>query len=180
VDLNFDLKTSATGSFGENFLIGVTPCYAAGTRIATDRGPVAVEALRRGDHVVSMLGRIVPVVWVGRRHVDCRHHPRPQEAWPVRVQTDAFGRAMPHCDLWLSPDHAVFVDGVLIPVRYLINGTTVVQEPVESITYFHVELPRHDVVLAEGLPAESYLDTGNRTAFEIGLSGCPVRQFGSQ
>jgi hypothetical protein len=28
----------------------------------------------------------------------------------------------------------------------------------DRITYYHVELPQHDVVLAAGLPAESYLD----------------------
>ena len=51
-----------------------------------------------------------------------------------------------------SPDHAVFIDGVLIPVRYLINGRTIVQEPADEVTYYHVELPRHDVIFAEGLP----------------------------
>jgi hypothetical protein len=83
----------------------------------------------------------------------------------VRIVTGAFGRRRPNRDLLLSPDHAVFVDGVLIPVKYLINGTTIWQEPVESITYLHVELPRHDVVLAEGLPVETFLDTGNRSNF---------------
>jgi len=71
-------------------------------------------------------------------------------------------------DLVLSPDHAVFVDGVLIPVRYLINSATVIQEQVANITYYHVELPAHKVILAEGLPVESYLDTGNRAAFANG------------
>jgi hypothetical protein len=68
----------------------------------------------------------------------------------------------------LSPDHAVLVDGALIPVRYLLNGATIVQEPVDSVRYFHVELAAHDVLLAEGLPCESYLDTGNRAAFANG------------
>ena len=54
---------------------------------------------------------------------------------------------------------------MLIPVRYLLNGVTVVQEAVASVTYYHVELSGHDVILAEGLPCESYLDTGNRAAF---------------
>jgi len=62
----------------------------------------------------------------------------------------------------------VFIDGVLVPVRYLVNGCTVAQVTVEAITYWHVELPSHDVLLAEGLPAESYLDTGNRAAFAGG------------
>ncbi|MBN9509467.1 MAG: Hint domain-containing protein [Alphaproteobacteria bacterium] len=67
-------------------------------------------------------------------------------------------------DLRLSPDRAVFVDGALVPVRYLLNGTTIVQEPPQSVSYFHPELDAHDVLRADGLPCESYLDTGNRGA----------------
>jgi hypothetical protein len=63
----------------------------------------------------------------------------------------------------------VFIDGVLIPIRYLINGATIVQEPTNEVIYWHVELPRHDILLAEGLACESYLDTGNRGAFENGV-----------
>jgi hypothetical protein len=59
----------------------------------------------------------------------------------------------------------VWCDGVLIPVRYLLNGVTVTQETVEAVAYWHVELAKHAVLLAEGLPCESYLDTGNRSAF---------------
>jgi hypothetical protein len=62
----------------------------------------------------------------------------------------------------------VFVDGVLIPVRYLLNDATIRQEAADEVTYWHVELPAHDVLFAEGLPAESYLDTGNRGAFANG------------
>jgi hypothetical protein len=86
----------------------------------------------------------------------------------VRVAAHALGQGMPHRDLWLSPDHALFIDGVLIPVRYLINGATIVQEHRCEVTYWHVELDRHDVILAEGLPCESYLETGNRGAFSNG------------
>ena len=73
---------------------------------------------------------------------------------------------MPHRDLLLSPDHSVFVDDVLIPIKHLINGETIVQEPVDTITYYHVELGEHDVLLAEGMPAESYLEDGARRAFD--------------
>jgi hypothetical protein len=84
------------------------------------------------------------------------------------VVTGAFGDCVPHRDLLLSPDHAVFVDGVLIPIRYLVNGRSIRQETCDRISYWHVELDRHGVMLAEGLPAESYLDTGNRAAFANG------------
>ncbi len=80
----------------------------------------------------------------------------------------AFAEDVTSRDRWLSPDQAVFVDAVLIPVKHLINGTTIVQEPVDEVTYYHVELDRHDVLLAEDLPAESYLDTGNRALFANG------------
>jgi hypothetical protein len=77
----------------------------------------------------------------------------------------AFGRSKPSQDLWLSPDHAVYVEVVLLPVKHLINGSSSTQVPVDSVTYFHVELRRHDVILANGLPAESYLAGAGRTVF---------------
>jgi hypothetical protein len=88
--------------------------------------------------------------------------------WPVRIASDAFGPGVPGRAVMLSPDHAVFVDGALIPVRHLVNGRTVAQVAVDQVTYWHVELARHDVLLAEGLPCESFLDTGNRGAFVDG------------
>src|SRR5207244_3515133 len=91
-----------------------------------------------------------------------------QLVWPVRVRAHAFGRNLPRRDLLLSPDHAVFVDDVLIPIRYLINDTTIRQEARRSVEYFHIELPRHAILLANGLPAESYLDIGDRSSFENG------------
>jgi autotransporter passenger strand-loop-strand repeat protein len=148
------------------------PCYCRGTLILTDRGEVAVEGLRQGDRLLAHGGNgrmaLFPIVWIGHRSVDCRRHPKPELVWPVRIVAGAFGRGRPRRDLWLSPDHAVFVDGVLIPIRYLINGATVAQVPTAAVKYFHVELPTHAVLLAEGLPAESYLDTGNRSAFANG------------
>ena len=88
----------------------------------------------------------------------------------MRIAAHAFGPDAPHDDLLLSPDHAVALsDGsggaVLVAARYLVNGATVVQECRDSISYYHVELEQHGVLLAEGLATESYLDTGNRDAF---------------
>jgi len=50
----------------------------------------------------------------------------------------------------------------------LINGTSIAQIPCDTVTYYHVELTHHAVILAEGLPVESFLDTGSRTNFENG------------
>lgn len=97
---------------------GVTPCFVAGTRIATERGEVAVEDLRVGDLVRVLLeSDAESVVWTGRRMVDCARQPEPHKVRPVRVSAHAFGEGRPCRDLWLSPDHALYVDGVLIPVK---------------------------------------------------------------
>ncbi len=146
------------------------PCFAAGTRILTAEGEIPVEHLRIGDRVVSQFGGTVPIAWLGHRQVTCANHPRPQDVWPVRVQAGAFAPGIPARNLLLSPDHAIFdaTAGILIPVRYLLNGASIAQLPVASVTYWHVELATHDVLIAEGLPAESYLDTGNRGGFGNG------------
>jgi autotransporter passenger strand-loop-strand repeat protein len=160
--------TLASDGSGGSKITTDAACYRAGTRIRTDRGEVPVEALGIGDRVLSAFGGVVPVTWLGQRRVDCRRHPQPRDVWPVRVAAGALGPNQPVRDLWLSPDHAVYVDGVLVPIRYLVNDATIVQEPTDQVTYWHVELPQHDVLFAEGLPAESYLDTGNRGAFANG------------
>jgi len=144
----------------------VTACYVAGTRIATERGPVAVEHLRRGDRVRTVLSRgYVPIIWTGRREVRCASHPRPHEVWPVSISAGAFGPGQPVRDLLVSPGHAIFMDGALVPASLLLNGVTIRQIPTAIVRYHHFELPAHEVVLAEGLPAESYIDAGNRDSF---------------
>jgi hypothetical protein len=144
-------------------------CYAAGTRILTARGEVAVENLREGDLAVAFRsGRLAPIRWIGHRRVDLQAQPNPENINPVRIRAHAFGPGQPHTDLIVSPNHSIYVDGALIAVRYLLNGVTIVQEAWQSVEYYHVELDTHDILLANGLPAESYLDVGNRTAFENG------------
>ena len=145
--------------------IVVVPCFRRGTRLATPDGAVAVEALRVGDRLITAGGEVAPIVWIGRRVVDCARHRRPVAVWPVRVAAGAFGAGVPERDVFLSPDHAVYAEEVLVPVKHLINGTSVAQVEVAWVEYFHVELAAHDVVLADGLPVESYLDTGDRVSF---------------
>ena len=157
---------------GTDIFLSDTVCFAAGTRILTVRGDRMVETLQTGDMVLIQLDgeRIArPIVWVGRRRIDLTAHPRPATVAPVRVQRGAFAEASPHTDLLLSPDHAVFVDGTLIGIRQLINGSTIRQEEGwTTVEYFHVELDAHAILIAEGLAVESYLDTGNRGFFANG------------
>jgi hypothetical protein len=77
------------------------------------------------------------------------------------VRAGAFGPARPRRDLFLSPDHAVFVEDVLIPVKHLIDGDRIAQVPVASVDYYHIKLDQHELVLAEGLAVESYMGRDN-------------------
>ena len=164
----------AAGSFGivNGNTVQAVACFAQGTRIGTAGGWVAVEDLRVGDTVIAADGAPggsrEAIVWIGQRTVRCAAHPVPEAVWPVRVRAGAFGENVPARDLYLSPDHAVFVNGVLVPVKLLIDGSGIVQVKRDRVRYFHVELPRHAIVLAEGLTVESYLDRGDRADFQDG------------
>ena len=161
--LTITQDTSGTG-----FTIGAATstlvCFVSGTLIATTRGEVAVEDLTVGDLAVTASGEERPIRWIGHKRVE-----RPVHAQqPVRVMAGAFGEGLPARDLFLSPGHAVCVDvmgEVFVPVDHLINGATVARVEVSEVTYWHVELESHDVLLAEGLPCESYMDCGNRAFF---------------
>jgi Hint domain len=85
----------------------------------------------------------------------------PTALLPVRVSRFALDEHTPHRDLYVSPNHALLLDGVLIPAIYLVNGSSIVQampEGVEEIEYFHVELEIHEVIFAEGAAVETLLD----------------------
>jgi len=110
-----------------------------------------VEDLAIGDVMLARFAGSAAACWIDRRRIDCSRHPKPEAVWPVRVSAHAFGDEKPCRNLWLSPNHAVFVDDVLIPVKYLVNGGTIAQMPVDEVTWYHVRLPDHDLLLAEGL-----------------------------
>ncbi|MGC8477607.1 MAG: Hint domain-containing protein, partial [Acetobacteraceae bacterium] len=171
--LTFATATAAQQAYTDitnptpSLLDQLAPCYAAGTRIAAAHGSVPVERLRAGDLLRTAGGALRPVRWIGHRTIDLTRHPDPRRAQPIRIAADAFADGIPARDLLLSPDHAVFDRGRLIPVRLLVNGATITRETRRrKIAYYHVELDSHDLLLAEGLAAESYLDCNNRGLFE--------------
>ena len=140
-------------------------CFLAGTRIRTPRGEIPVEDLRAGDGITT-IGGIKKIAWIGFRRLDLTRHPRPERARPIRIARDAFAPKVPARDLYLSPDHAVYWNGHLAEAKRLVNGTTITQAARNAVTYFHIELEAHDIIFAESLTTETYLDTGNRAMFE--------------
>jgi hypothetical protein len=153
---------------------GTLQCFLEGTLIRTTRGEVPVERLTLGDRV-ALADADAPVIWIGHRRVDAKRHPDPRSVWPVRIAAGAFGPGQPFRDLFLSRDHAVYAMGVLVPVKYLIDARSVTQVPMPAPIYFHVQLPRHDVLFANGLAVESYLDLDDRACFDN--DGPVVRLF---
>jgi len=144
-----------------------TVCFLAGTLIATPEGPRAVETLVPGDLVRLADGRAVPVRWLGVQTI-MKAFTEPLRSFPIRIAADALGEGLPVHDLFVSPDHAFFLDGALVQAGALVNGATVrrVAEVPETFRYFHIELDEHALLLAEGVPAESFLDTVTRNRFD--------------
>lgn len=156
--------TATADSFG-HVLVDVN-CFVAGTRIATPFGMAPVETLRPGDPVRLADGAVVPVRWVGRSEIDLARHPQPSRAAPIRIRAGALADGVPSRDLLVSPEHALLLDGALTPALRLANGATIARDDgFTRVSYWHVELDRHGILLAEGAAAESYLDTGNRGRF---------------
>ncbi len=153
-------------------LAAVPVCFVEGTRIRMASGAdVAVESLAVGDLVSTASGAHRPIRWLGHRTIDCRRHPTPDVVMPIRVAAHAFGPDLPARDLFLSPGHALAFDvlgEVLIPASSLVDGGAIARRAVAEVTYWHVELDSHDILLAESLPSESYLDHGNRAFFVEG------------
>ncbi|WP_298352862.1 Hint domain-containing protein [Rhodoblastus sp.] len=142
-------------------------CYCAGTPIATERGEIAVEELRIGDLVHTMSGAPRPLKWIGQRAHSARFAGNNPDLLPIRFKAGSLDENVPASDLLVSPKHAMFLDGVLIPAEHLVSGVTIIQEaPSEDIHYFHLELETHDVLIAEGAFSESFVDDDSRGMFQ--------------
>ena len=165
--VNKSTSTSNTDPNNWNATVGAPACFMAGTAVRTPSGEVAVEALRIGDEVTLSDGRVMPVSWIGIGTVATRFAD-PLHVLPIRIKQDALGDGMPARDLLLSPDHALLLDGILVQAGALINGTTIVrEEDVPAVfSYYHVEVADHSLILAENVPAETFVDNISRMVFD--------------
>jgi len=156
------------------------PCFAAGTRILTPRGRIPVQDLAVGETVMTFGAEDRPIIWIGKRTIDLRQHPEPQTVQPIRIAANALAENVPDRDLIVSPDHAIYIDGYLIPAKALLNHSNITQDGPDSITYYHIELDQHAVIFAENAAVETYLDTGNRSCFaEGGAAIIPPQELGN-
>ncbi len=174
------LQVGADGNGGALITLGgELPCFARGTRLLTPDGYRLVETLRPGDPLITARGERRPVRWIGWRTLDLAAGVA-RMGQPVIISPGAFGPGKPARTLRLSPLHCVHAGGVLIPVSHLVNGATIRRdEAAPAMTYYHVELDRHEILLAEGLDCESYFCSGNRAGLshELGRRSPAARPY---
>ena len=161
---DFGLKTGVKAGPAANPV-----CFLRGTSILTSLGATCVEDLAIGHLVGTAKGMSLPIKWIGRQHFKQDEGLRWDKAiLPVRISRFALDELTPHRDLYVSPNHALFIDGVLIPAVYLVNGSSIVQvmpDGVKEIEYFHIELETHEVIFAEGAAVETLLVMNDHEAF---------------
>ncbi|GBR06972.1 Hint domain-containing protein [Asaia siamensis] len=151
-----------------NIYGGSQACFLAGAMIRTPSGETAVEDLSIGDEILTFdpkTGATIarPVTWIGSGEIHASTVlPADLSGFPVRVLKDALGDNVPHKDMLVTAEHCLYLDGAFVPVRMLVNGSSVFYDMSEAqFRYYHVETASHSVIWADGVLTESYLDTGN-------------------
>ena len=137
-------------------------CMLKGTAVATANGHRKVEELAIGDLMPTMYGGMRPIQWIGRSVIKKRNpaKPWPRSSQPIHIVASAIRPGTPHRDLYLSPEHALLVEGVLVSAGSLVNDVTIQRfeaSGYDELEYFHVKVEGHDVIYAEGAPVETLL-----------------------
>jgi hypothetical protein len=152
--------------------LGASPiCFLPGTRIATPNGEVQIQYLAVGALVTVVSGEARTVRWIGHGKVLATRGRR-SPATPVIVRKGAFADNVPNADLRVTKAHSFLIDGVLIPVEYLINPRSILWDDwTQEVELYHIELDTHDAIFANGAAAETYRDDGNRWLFQNANDG---------
>ena len=143
-------------------------CFTPGTRISTAAGSCPVEDLREGDRVMTRDSGPQEIQWIGRKRMTGARMFVMPELRPIRFRPGALGIDRPDQELLVSPEHRMLIRGrvaqdlfntpeVLVPARDMVNGQTIcVDFDVREVEYIHLMLPRHQVIWANGVEAESF------------------------
>ena len=146
-------------------------CFCRDTMILTPPGERRVQDLTVGDLVTTASGEQRPIVWIGTGKAIVPRGRR-SAATPVVVCKGALADNVPNRDLHVTKGHSLFIDGVLIPVEFLVNHRSIQWDDwAQEVTIYHIEMSTHDVLIANGAPAESYRDDGNRWLFQNSNAG---------
>ena len=153
---------------GDDFTFpGVMVCVCRGTPVLTATGYRPVESLKAGDMLQTLSGELKRILWADSSRLDPASLDLLPNMRPIRIRANALGAGYPSSDLELSPQHRIYVNGRgieatagvgtgLIAAKHLVGlpGVEVVGDA-ETVDYFHILLPDHDVIWTAGLPTES-------------------------
>lgn len=142
-------------------------CFTPGTRIATDRGEVRIEDLSVGDLVLTRDNGYQPIRWIGQKELSQRALALQPDLQPICIQKGALARGVPERDMIVSPQHRMLIDcvqaqfylgdsEVLIKAKDMLRLEGVKKLRSKSVTYIHLMLPAHEIILADGAWTESY------------------------
>lgn len=133
-------------------------CFARGTGIRTARGALPVEQITPGTLIQTADNGLRPVCWVAKRRA-----PGTGTGAPVVVQPGVLGNAR---RLVVSQQHRLLVTAVnrhgqrlerLVAAKALVGQPGVALDPCAQVEYIHLLFDRHELLFAEGAPAESLL-----------------------
>ncbi len=174
----FDDNGDPAGSLVFTNIEAVIPCFTPGTRIATPRGEIKVEALQVGDRVITRDRGIQEIRWVGQRALTGAELAMAKHLRPVLIRQGALGNDLPERDMMVSPNHRVlmannetalyFEDSeVLVAAKHLtgLDGVDIVDA--SCVTYIHLMFDQHEVVLSDGAWTESF-QPGDQTLGAMG------------
>jgi hypothetical protein len=156
---------------GQCFIV----CYAENTLILTKNGYIPIQHIKAEDKIVTK-GKIHEskyierepikldrVIWISKFKVNNMN----EESRPICIKKHALRFNSPFQDLYVSPNHSVFINGKMTLAKSLVNGKTIYQDnECNEVTYYHLECKEHVAIIANGVLAESYLDCDNRHVFE--------------
>lgn len=135
--------------------------FTRGTRITLSSGAqVPIEELKVGDKVLTRDNGPQEIRWIGQQTVRATG-----SFAPIRIRAGTLNN---DGDLIVSPNHRLFVyqrrdavragrAEVLVKVKYLVNGDTVVRTDGGFVDYFQLLFHRHEIIYAEGIAAESLM-----------------------
>ena len=183
--MSTDIGVSESGStpVGESLQLGAmgwegpqaeTPCapicFLEGTKVLTDKGYKNIEALKENDLVQGQDNKLHPVKWIGVQTIDPNAHVHPYSVLPIKIKANALGENVPSNDLFLSPNHALCIDDLLINAGALVNNVNIQNTySLEPFKYYHIELESHELVITENTFTESYLPQNDkRSDFDNG------------
>ena len=177
----------STGNF-DLFDIGIDSadfrvvCFTQDTQIMTPSGPRRANQLQAGDIVSTLDQGACEILQTNVRPMRSLQLMREERLRPILIKAGALGNGLPTHDLRVSRQHRMLVSSK-IAMRFLgvrdvlIQAIHLVGLPgiemcttLKPLHYIHFLLEDHQVLIANGAPAES-LFTGAQTAMQ------PARPF---